>query len=46
MSKTIPLSSVDAAWLGMENPTNLMSQMQAARVRRDNDRLLTGVAAT
>ncbi len=24
MSKTIPLSSVDAAWLGMEDPTNLM----------------------
>lgn len=24
MSKTIPLSSVDSAWLGMEEPTNLM----------------------
>ena len=24
MSKTIPLSSIDAAWLGMEDPTNLM----------------------
>ncbi len=24
MSKTVPLSSVDSAWLGMEDPTNLM----------------------